>query len=350
MVASSINLFVLKFLTMNTDDERREEYTRTQATVSASHALLTQDMRFSNSDLLNAVNGEHLYSLDPEKLEELQQENNLNLSWTPCSPNTLIVKILHRIFPCLKLDSYLNAQKTRRNANRFHFMNGRPSYDFMLNREGIQLGNDGEIVASEASKKLNASSSSSRTTKCAACLRSMRPRKKSHYTVQRGPTRIGHLLVPNNSVVNSKIFNEPIKFDEEESVLTSDNDKEAINSTENFRVVIRNEQNNLNDINEYIDEGDLDLQGCSLKRDLVAEIGNQNMISNMNLLNTENLNKKYSTSDLNSCSRNEATTDYDSLSNEEFSVMDNNNNYKNDLEIINYDNNTRDEKSFNIVI
>ena len=80
VVASSINLLVLKFLTMNTDDERREEYTRkanhppTDDAHSATH-------RFSNSDhLLNpAAAADLVYSLDPEDLEELRRETTLNL-------------------------------------------------------------------------------------------------------------------------------------------------------------------------------------------------------------------------------------------------------------------------------
>lgn len=55
IVASTINLLVLKFLTMNTDDERKEnEYNR-----KANHS--------ANSDFLN-VNGDLLCSFEPNDL------------------------------------------------------------------------------------------------------------------------------------------------------------------------------------------------------------------------------------------------------------------------------------------
>lgn len=57
IVASTLNLLVLKFLTMNTDDERKEvEYNR----------KTTQEQP-SNSDFLN-VNGDLLCSFEPNDL------------------------------------------------------------------------------------------------------------------------------------------------------------------------------------------------------------------------------------------------------------------------------------------
>jgi hypothetical protein len=71
-----MNLLVLKFLTMNTDDERREEFTR--------EAQRNQSLRFSNADLLNVVNGNVICSFEPANLEELRRENSFAL----CCKNT----------------------------------------------------------------------------------------------------------------------------------------------------------------------------------------------------------------------------------------------------------------------
>ena len=69
VVASSINLLVLKFLTMNTEDERREEYTK--------KVQQNQNIRFSSTDLLNVVNGNVICTYEPSDLEELRRENSI---------------------------------------------------------------------------------------------------------------------------------------------------------------------------------------------------------------------------------------------------------------------------------
>ena len=65
-----MNLLVLKFLTMNTDDERRE-FTR--------EVQRNRSLRFSSADLLNIVNGNTLCELEPEDLEDLRKENSFIL-------------------------------------------------------------------------------------------------------------------------------------------------------------------------------------------------------------------------------------------------------------------------------
>jgi hypothetical protein len=71
VVASSMNLLVLKFLTMNTEDERREEITR--------KVQERRSFELSNADLLNVnVNGHILCTFKPDDLENLKKENSLN--------------------------------------------------------------------------------------------------------------------------------------------------------------------------------------------------------------------------------------------------------------------------------
>jgi hypothetical protein len=68
VLASSLNLLVLRFLTMNTEDELREEFYR-QAQNSS------RPMRFSDCDLLGSAGGRMSFSLDAGELEDLRREN-----------------------------------------------------------------------------------------------------------------------------------------------------------------------------------------------------------------------------------------------------------------------------------
>jgi hypothetical protein len=83
VVASSINLLVLKFLTMNTDDERREEYTRKHTRQQQAQG---GGLRFSDADLynINVVNGNTLCTLEENDLEDLRKENSFTF-WYPVS-------------------------------------------------------------------------------------------------------------------------------------------------------------------------------------------------------------------------------------------------------------------------
>lgn len=77
VLASSLNLVMLNLLTMNTDDQLRQEYL-------SKAGKLTNNLRFSASDLLNAVDENYLYALSPEDIDELRKENNLDLSCIVC--------------------------------------------------------------------------------------------------------------------------------------------------------------------------------------------------------------------------------------------------------------------------
>jgi hypothetical protein len=72
VLASSLNLLVLRFLTMNTEDELREEFYR-QAIKNPRNTL-----RFSDCDLLGSVNGKMSFSLDQDEMEGLRRENTFD--------------------------------------------------------------------------------------------------------------------------------------------------------------------------------------------------------------------------------------------------------------------------------
>jgi hypothetical protein len=83
---------------MNTDDERREEFTRA--------SQRNQSLRFSNTDLLNVINGNIVCSFEPADLQELKHENSFSLCCNQARNN--------RVFRCL---SNLLSSKTKSKNN-----------------------------------------------------------------------------------------------------------------------------------------------------------------------------------------------------------------------------------------
>ena len=67
VVASSINLLILKFLTMNTSDERREEFVR--------KVEERRSLELSQSNLLNVGTAHVLCSFNSENLENIEKDN-----------------------------------------------------------------------------------------------------------------------------------------------------------------------------------------------------------------------------------------------------------------------------------
>ena len=78
VIASSLNLLVLRFLTMNTEDEKREEYFRqTQKN--------PPELRFSNCEMLNNINAaDKTYTRHPKDIDDFNSAINLNLFCCEC--------------------------------------------------------------------------------------------------------------------------------------------------------------------------------------------------------------------------------------------------------------------------
>lgn len=218
VVASTINLLVLKFLTMNTADSEREEYSRKKAAAEAAQSAngeTSDAMRFSNSDLLNVVtNGDLLYSMDPEDLEDLRRENNVHLSCASCLSSSCFMSFLQSAMPCLNL-----TDRTSHNNNNSSSNSGRNR-----RRTSSKLSqNRALLLASTAQTK------------------DMLDKNKLHYTVRRGPTEIAHLLTGKNT-------------DKQQQQL------EAVTSDKNRTELVKTRRDNNNkessDVNIYIDEED----------------------------------------------------------------------------------------------
>lgn len=179
VVASSINLLVLKFLTMNTEDERREEFSK--------KAKQNQNLRFSSTDLLNVVNGSVICTYEPSDLEELRRENSIKLN---CFGDKKFFSFsLKHQFPFFqwKTDSELNNQNSIYHLGKKIYKN--EQYDKFLMDRSDSIIND---------------SNESKQVFCKFCSSNLKS-KKPHYTIRRGPGKISHLLIPNNfGETNSK--------------------------------------------------------------------------------------------------------------------------------------------------
>ncbi len=192
---------------MNTDDELREEYSR-------KIQQRRQSVRFSNSDILNAVNGDLLCSLDPEDLEDLRKENNCCWSFgqffccclfsnnNNSIKKSLLVIFLARLFPCLKLvdndTSGLSDASSSPPSSRF-FTPSNMTKRFLT---ATTTGADSITSVNFTSAKVNTATTNNNSFfKCSSCLKF---RRKSHYTVRRGPTKIVHLLNSKNQGIREE--------------------------------------------------------------------------------------------------------------------------------------------------
>lgn len=179
VVASSINLLVLKFLTMNTEDERREEFSK--------KAKQNQNLRFSSTDLLNVVNGSVICTYEPSDLEELKRENSIKLN---CFGDKKFLSFsFRRQFPFLQwqANSELNEQNSMYHLSKKKYKN--EHYDKFLIDRSDSIIND---------------SNERKQVFCKFCTNNLKS-KKPHYTIRRGPGKISHLLIPNSfGQTNSK--------------------------------------------------------------------------------------------------------------------------------------------------
>lgn len=87
VVASSMNLLVLRFLTMNTDDERKE--LEQDSTLNKQRSLKT------NVDLINIVNGNAICTFEQTNLDDLKRENKF---YCP-SRNKLFKLFFNKFYP-----------------------------------------------------------------------------------------------------------------------------------------------------------------------------------------------------------------------------------------------------------
>lgn len=227
---------------MNTDDERREEYTRKIQNKSP------HEINMSNSDLLNVINGNVLCAFEPTDLNDLKRENSLSFCFSSLSgpgaghsaiENNLRTRARARAlaigrynlrldgkFPFIKLEPAQPAESAAvyRAATGSHQSIDRLDYD--ANQTKLLLvTNKVNSAASNLSESLVPPSSSddSKTRQpapnlfrpqksCPSCINNMKltnalAKKKTHYTVTRGPGKISHLLLTNR--LNSFDANRP---------------------------------------------------------------------------------------------------------------------------------------------
>jgi hypothetical protein len=207
VVASSINLLVLKFLTMNTDDERREEYTR------KIHQKNRHETNLSDSDLLNVINGNVLCAFEPTDLNDLKRENSVSFCFSTSSAagtaaaanaSSALAASRNRRFN-LKLDKkfpFLKFKNQATNANSL-------AENTYLEGENCNMLTSG--FTNESLNQIETADSKASnarllfgTQKCPSCLNNMRlanlkNSKKAHYTVRRAPGKISHLLITNRT-------------------------------------------------------------------------------------------------------------------------------------------------------
>ena len=263
VVASSINLLVLKFLTMNTDDERREEYSR--------KAQKTQNFQFSTSDLDAQIG--------PSELEDLKRENSFRF----CFPNNRF-SIFQNRFPyvfckrgsipgSLTKESYNDETNSYMNQNfNINTINTNTTQGFDLtsntntNDDGSNLSKAKSVskpihldqipvCSLHGNKKINLS-----------CL-NVYKNKKTHYTIRRGPGKISHLLIPNRA--NSLTIAKP-KTDSPRIVFT--NKRETSD-----KIVCNNKANGtMFEVNTFIDDDNEIEEFLPIDGLLKSKIGKQN--------------------------------------------------------------------------
>jgi hypothetical protein len=127
VVASSMNLLVLKFLTMNTEDERREE--EEQAQIANSIADLRNSIHNNESVI---VDGKIvLLTSEVKLLEGLKKENGFNC----CSTNSFF----NECFCCLRnrFFSSMNATKQNENEDNFKYDKKKFSKEEILMMNGL---------------------------------------------------------------------------------------------------------------------------------------------------------------------------------------------------------------------
>ena len=150
-MASSINLLVLKFLTMNTDDERREEFSKNSQNFESS--LLTN----------GALNGQTFS--EATELEDLKKENSIGICLTSH-------KSFQGSFPCI-LMGRAKSLKTDLSCESFY--------------TDEKCSNPQKLGGSIPTGLFNVK------------------RKKSHYTIRRAPGKISHLLIQPREETNQVI-------------------------------------------------------------------------------------------------------------------------------------------------
>ena len=170
VVASAMNLLVLKFLTMNTDDERREEFSR--------KAQQSQSLAFGSSELLDGVNGmpAMLCTLEHQDLDDLRIEN----SFLNCFPKKYFPSIIHEKLPYISWNPLTSPTETKPPGNQY-----------LKENASSECGDSKLIPHSNSS---NTEKPNSKKMVCISC-NSQKKKRKSHYTIRRGPGKISHLLI-----------------------------------------------------------------------------------------------------------------------------------------------------------
>lgn len=226
-----MNLLVLKFLTMNTDDERREEFTR--------EAQRNQSLRFSSADLLNVVNGNVICTFEPADLEDLRRENSLDIC-------------------CMNKNSFINVVRRklfRRNDSIEMIEQDEPMmshYDSQLQRRRnkicccLPFVSSTYVHQSTNNGDINSSPITARYSK----------NKRKHYTIRRSPGKIQHLLPLERlgSLISHGKANENKNVVNIEMKITNSDECAKIDT--NKILSIENNSENLAVI-EYIDQDDV---------------------------------------------------------------------------------------------
>lgn len=173
---------------MNTDDERREEFSR--------KAQQSQTLRFSSTDLLNVVNGNVICTYEPSDLEELRRENSIKVSCLP----SLLGSILMR-----RLPFFAWKHDKKQSSENFRVEN----FEYDLGRLDKSESNYKKIISRSGSFSFDSTNSRliAKNVTCSSCTSNANG-KKTHYTVRRGPGKISHLLI---NRFNSLDINKPEK-------------------------------------------------------------------------------------------------------------------------------------------
>ena len=175
-----MNLLVLKFLTMNTDDERREEFSR--------EAQRTHSLRFSNSDIVNLANGNTLCTFKTTDLEDLRRENNFSLGCLNRLP--FLRSFRNKIMTPneISIEFQEDKQDFTRNQNSFSV--------YKHSNQRHECENESYcccFYVSSTSSNMNQLNLNGKANIPASY--GLKKRRK-HYTIRRAPGMISHLLSP----------------------------------------------------------------------------------------------------------------------------------------------------------
>ncbi len=204
VVASSMNLLVLKFLTMNTEDERKEEFTRKEQQKIRKEKL---NCLTSDGDSVNVVNGNLISTLEPNELEKLRNETSLKLNFRS---QESVANFFKNNLPFL-FNQNANTAAATTNNSQVHHSNEQNAQSGISLFNKIVKNNSNNGKQEQTGDKISIKSlfnvstpnlNMSSKLSCQACVRNVsnsNSSRKAYYTVRRAPGKISHLLTVENT-------------------------------------------------------------------------------------------------------------------------------------------------------